>query len=59
MSKNEKKPSKISPSDALRLKQQYTTSDDGDEWKRMSELSDRADKKQKVTPKYGNPTKKK
>lgn len=59
MSKNDKKPNKISPSDALRIKQQYTITDDGDDWKRMSDLADKADKKQKVTPKYGVPPKRK
>jgi hypothetical protein len=59
MSKNDKKPAKPSQKDNARVQDEYTFTNDGADWKQLSDIADKADKKQKVTPKYGNPTKKK
>ena len=59
MSKNEKKPAKPSQKDNARVQDEYTFSNDSSDWKQLSDLADKADKSRKVTPKYGNPTKKK
>jgi hypothetical protein len=59
MSKNEKKPAKPSQKDNARVQDEYTFSNDSADWKQLSDLADKADKKRTVTPKYGNPTKKK
>jgi hypothetical protein len=54
-----KKPSKPSQKDNARVEQEYTFTNDGAEWKQLSELADRADKKRVVKPKYGVPPKRK
>lgn len=59
MSKNDKKPAKPTQKDNARVQDEYTFTNDGAEWKQLSDLADKADKSRKVTPKYGNPTKKK